>query len=108
MISILSVLANFVTIPPILFAIPVSNNAPPTINIATKRITLLSMNPAKAVFTSKTPVTTRPIQTIIDVTPSGIFSNTNMITANRRNRRVIVDGLICFPPFLCFCFSFTS
>ena len=62
------------------------------------------MNPAKAVFTSKPPVTTRPIQTIIDVTPSGIFSNTNMITANRRNRRVIVDGLICFPPFLRFFF----
>ena len=26
--------------------------------------------------------------------PSGIFSRTNMITANRRNKRVMVDGLI--------------
>ena len=99
-INIRSDLANFVTIPPTLLAIPVSNNAPPTMNIATKRITLLSMNPAKAVFTSNTPVTTKPIQTIIDVTPSGIFSSTNMITANRRNRRVIVEGLMCFPPIL--------
>ena len=33
MISVFSVLANFVTSPPILFAIPVSNNAWPTINI---------------------------------------------------------------------------
>lgn len=38
------------------------------------------------------------MHTIIDVTPSGIFSNTNMITANKRNNNVMVDGLICFPP----------
>ena len=99
-ISIRSVFANFVTIPPILFAIPVSNNAPPTMNIATNKITLLSINPAKAVLTSSTPVTTSPIQTIIEVTPSGIFSSTNITTANRRKSNVIVDGLICFPPIL--------
>jgi len=105
-ISILSVFANFVTIPPILFAMPVSNNAPPTMNMDTNKITLLSMNPAKAVFTSNTPVTTRPIQTIIDVTPSGIFSSTNMITAKRRNSSVIVDGLITTPShFFVLCFS---
>ena len=93
-ISIFSVFAKRVTIPPILLAIPVSNNAPPTMNMATKRITLLSINPAKAVFTSSTPVTTSPQQTIIDVTPNGIFSSTNMTTANRRNNSVMVDGLI--------------
>ena len=97
-ISIRSVLANRVTMPPILFAIPVSNNAPPTMNIATNRITLLSINPANAVCTSSTSVTVNPIQTIIEVTPSGIFSRTNITTANRRNKSVIVDGLICFPP----------
>ena len=63
-------------------------------NIATNKITLLSMKPAKAALMSKTPVTTRPIQTIIEVTPSGIFSNTNMITANKRNNSIIVEGLI--------------
>ena len=39
---------------------------------------------------SSTPVTTRPIQTIMDVTPRGIFSNTNMTTAKRRKSRVMV------------------
>ena len=107
-ISVRSELANLVTIPPILFAIPVSKSAPPTMNIATNKMTLLSMNPANAVFTSNTLVTTRPQQTIIDVTPSGIFSSTNMITANRRNKRVIVEELICFPPslLLLFCIPF--
>ena len=95
--------ANLVTIAPILFAIPVSKSAPPTMNIATNKMTLLSMNPANAVFTSNTPVTTRPQQTIIDVTPSGIFSNTNMITANRRNNRVIVVELIFFLLAFCYC-----
>ena len=33
-------------------------------NIATNRITLLSIYPANAVLTSRTPVTTSPIQTI--------------------------------------------
>ena len=94
MISIFSVFANFVTIPPILFAMPVSKNAPPTINIATNKMTLLSINPANAVLTSKTPVTTSPQQTIMDVTPSGIFSNTNITTAKRRNSNVIVVGFI--------------
>ena len=98
-ISILSVLANRVTKLPILFAIPVSNRAPPTMNIATNKITLLSINPAKAVPTSKTPVTTRPIHTIMEVTPSGSFSITNITIANARNRRVIVAWLISFPPY---------
>ena len=83
-------LAKWVTMPPILLAMPVSNRAPPTMNMATNRMTLLSMKPAKAVLTSSTPVTTRPIQTIMDVTPRGIFSNTNMTTAKRRKSRVIV------------------
>ena len=89
MISCLSVLAKCVTTPPILFAIPVSNSAPPTMNIATNKITLLSMNPENAVCQSNTPVTTSPTQTIIDVTPSGIFSSTKMIS-NARNSNVIV------------------
>ena len=99
-ISIRSVFANFVTIPPILFAIPVSNRAPPTINIATNKMTLLSMKPAKAVLTSSTSVTTRPTQTIMDVTPRGIFSNTNMTTAKRRKSRVIVAADIPGSPSL--------
>ena len=90
MISCLSVLAKCVTTPPILFAIPVSNSAPPTMNIATNKITLLSMNPENAVCQSNTPVTTSPTQTIIDVTPSGIFSSMNMMIANARNSNVIV------------------
>ena len=96
MISCLSVLAKCVTTPPILFAIPVSNNAPPTINIATNKMTLLSINPANAVFQSNTPVTTRPTQMIMDVTPSGIFSHTNITMANNKNNNVIVAGLISF------------
>lgn len=64
------------------------------------------MKPAKAVLISRTPVTTSPIQTIIDVTPSGIFSSTNMITANRRNNNVIVVALICITPNFLFCFLF--
>ena len=80
--------------PPISLAIPVSNRAPPTMNIATKRITLLSMKPEKAVFMSRTPVTTRPMQTIIAVRPSGIFSVTNMTIANARKHRVITAGLM--------------
>ena len=59
-------------------------------NIATNKITLLSMNPANAVCQSNTPVTTSPTQTIIDVTPSGIFSSMNMMIANARNSNVIV------------------
>ena len=92
--SILSLLANLVTMPPISFAIPVSNSAPPTMNIATKRITLLSMKPEKAVFMSRTFVTTRPMHTIIAVKPSGIFSVTNMTMAKARKHRVIAAGLI--------------
>ena len=49
-ISVRSELANLVTIPPILFAIPVSKSAPPTMNIATNKMTLLSMNPANEFF----------------------------------------------------------
>ena len=93
-ISCFSDLAKCVTTPPILFAIPVSNSAPPTMNIATNRMTLLSTNPANAVFQSSTPVTTRPIQTIMDVTPSGIFSQTNITTANNKNNSVITDASI--------------
>jgi hypothetical protein len=33
----------------------------------------------------------------MDVTPSGIFSITNITIANKRNRMVIVDGLINSP-----------
>ena len=90
MISCFSVFAKCVTTPPILLAIPVSKSAPPTMNIATNKITLLSMNPENAVCQSNTPVTTSPTQTIIDVTPSGIFSSMNMMIANARNSNVIV------------------
>ena len=89
-ISCLSVFAKWVTIPPILLAIPVSNNAPPTINIATNKITLLSINPANAVCHSSTPVTTSPTHTIMDVSPSGIFSHINMTIANSKKSNVIV------------------
>ena len=95
-IRLLSVLANFVTIPPISLAIPVSKNAPPTMNMATNRMTLESMNPAKAVLTSRTRVTQRPTQTIMDVRPSGIFSVTNITMAKARKINVIVAGLIFF------------
>ena len=88
--SCFSDLAKCVTTPPILLAIPVSNNAPPTINIATNNITLLSINPEKAVFQSRTPVITSPTQTIIDVTPSGSFSHMNIMIANNKNINVIV------------------
>ena len=94
-ISIRSLFANFDTISPTLFAIPVSNSAPPTINIDTNKITLLSINPENAVFASNTPVSTKPIQTIIEVSPRGIFSSTNITTANAKNSSVMVDGLIC-------------
>ena len=108
-ISIRSLFANFDTISPTLFAIPVSNSAPPTINIDTNRITLLSINPENAVFASSTPVSTRPIQTIMEVSPRGIFSSTNITTANAKNSNVMLDGLICnsslyifvFSPFAC-------
>ena len=93
-IRLLSVLANFVTMPPISLAIPVSKNAPPTMNIATNRMTFESMNPAKAVLTSRTRVTQRPTQTIMDVRPSGIFSVTNITMAKARKINVIVAGLI--------------
>ena len=99
-ISVRSPLANRVTMLPIRPAIPVSNSAPPTMNMATKRMTLESMNPAKAVLTSSTPVTTRPQQTIMEVSPSGSFSVTNMRIAKRRNSRVMVDGFIQLHPFL--------
>ena len=93
-IRLLSVLANFVTMPPISLAIPVSKNAPPTMNIATNRMTLESMKPANAVLTSRTRVTQRPTQTIMDVRPSGIFSVTNITMAKARKISVIVAGLI--------------
>ena len=48
------------------------------------------MNPENAVCQSNTPVTTSPTQTIIDVTPSGIFSSMNMMIANARNSNVIL------------------
>ena len=89
-ISCFSVLAKCVTTPPILFAIPVSKSAPPTMNIATNKMTLLSMNPENAVFQSRTPVTTSPTQTIMDVSPNGIFSHMNITIANSRNNNVIV------------------
>ncbi len=92
--SPLSVLANPVTRPPISFAMPVSNNAPPTMNIATNRMTLLLMKPLKASLTLNTFVSTRPTHTIMDVNPSGIFSVTNMTMANARKIRVITAGLI--------------
>ncbi len=93
-IRLLSVLANFVTMPPISLAMPVSNRAPPTMNMATKRMTLLSMKPAKAVLTSSTPVKQRPTQTIMEVSPSGIFSVTNITMAKARNSSVMMAGLM--------------
>ena len=60
--------ANFIS------AIPVSNSAPPTMNIATKRITLMSIKPAKACLRSSTLVVrTSATQTTIEVTGKGIF-----------------------------------
>ena len=93
-ISWRSVFANLVTTPPILLAIPVSKSAPPTINMATNRMTLLFVKPANASFVLSTPVSTRPIHTIIDVTASGIRSHTNITMANKRNNSVTTTGSI--------------
>jgi len=94
MMRLRSVLANLVTMPPISLAMPVSKRAPPTMNMATKRMTLLLMKPLKAAFTSRTPVSTRPTQTIMEVRPRGIFSVTNMTTAKARKIRVMTAGLM--------------
>ena len=93
-----SVFANFVTRLPISLAMPVSNSAPPTMNIATNRITLLLINPLKASPTLRTPVTTSPMQTTMDVNPKGIFSVTNRRMANARKISVMVAGLIKYLP----------
>ena len=90
MMSCRSVLAKRVTRAPMRFAMPVSKSAPPTMNMATKRMTFGSTKPWKAVLASRTPVTTRPMQTVMAVTASGIFSQTNMMMAKSRNRRVMV------------------
>ena len=76
--------------PTITMMATISNSAPPTINIDTNKITLLSINPENAVFASNTPVSTKPIQTIIEVSPRGIFSSTNITTANAKNSSVMV------------------
>ncbi|CPR74418.1 Uncharacterised protein [Salmonella enterica subsp. enterica serovar Bovismorbificans] len=93
-ISCFSVFAKRVMTPPTLFAIPVSNNAPPTINIATKRMTLVSIKPAKACLIFRTPVITKATQTIMEVTASGTFSHTNMTIANTNKHKVRVMGSI--------------
>ena len=98
MIRLRSVLANLVTRPPISLAMPVSNRAPPTMNMATKRMTLESMKPPNAVLRSRTLVRTRPTATIIEVRPRGIFSVTNMMIAKSRKSRVIIAGLMVLPP----------
>ena len=95
--SCLSVLAKCITSPPILLAIPVSNKAPPTINIATNKITLLSIKPEKASLIVKTFVKTKPTHTIIEVTLKGIFSVTNITIANNKKIKVIEDALIIIP-----------
>lgn len=89
-ISIFSDLANLVTIPPILLAIPVSNSACPTTNIPTHSITLLFTYPANVSFTVSTLVRFRPSATIVAVSPSGIFSSMKLTTANNKNSNVIV------------------
>ena len=92
MMSWRSDLANLVTRPPILLAMPVSNSACPTTNMATQRITLESTYPANACLGSRTPVTHRPTETIVAVRPKGIFSSTNIMIANARKQRVITVG----------------
>ncbi len=90
MISVFSVLANLVTSPPILFAIPVSNSAWPTTNMPTQRITLLFTYCENVVDTSTTPVSVNPIAQIEAVSPSGIFSRMKLMIVNTRNNSVIV------------------
>lgn len=90
MINVLSVLANLVTRPPILFAIPVSNSAWPTTNMPTQRITLLFTYCENVVDTSTTPVSVNPIAQIEAVSPSGIFSRMKLMIVNTRNNSVIV------------------
>ena len=90
MISVFSVLANFVTSPPILFAIPVSNNAWPTTNMPTQRITLLFTYCENVVVASTTPVRVRPMAQIEAVSPRGIFSRMKLMMVNTRNSNVIV------------------
>ena len=68
-------------------------------NMATKRMTLLSIKPANACLRSNTPVSTNATQTTMEVTASGTFSQTNMMIANTSKHRVMVIGsiLIIFP-----------
>src|SRR5699024_9846014 len=72
----------------------VSKNAPPTINIAINKSTLLSTNPANASSAVRTSVKTKPTATIIALIDKGIFSQANMIIANTKNISVIIDASI--------------
>ena len=83
-------MANFVTSPPTLCAIPVSKKAAPIINIAINRSTFESVKPAKASLGSSIFVSVRPTATIIAVTHSGIFSHANITIAKSKNPSVIV------------------
>ena len=89
-----SLLAKRLTTPPILFAIPVSNKAPPITNIATNKITLVSTKPKNASFAGNTPVTAKPTVTTIAVTASGSFSSANIKTAKPRKQSVITLGVM--------------
>ena len=93
-----SVWANLVTMPPTRLAIPVSKKQPPITNIATKRIRLLSTKPPKASLGLRTPVRTRTRSAMMDVTASGIFSQTNITITNKSSANVMATGDIAIPP----------
>ena len=97
-ISCRSVLANRVTMPPTLLAMPVSKKAPPMTNMATNRIRLLSTKPAKASLGLSTPVRTSTIRAIMDVTARGSFSVTNRMMTSTSKVKVMAMGDIMFSP----------
>lgn len=62
-------------------------------------MTLLFTNPKNASDTLGTFVSTNAKRTIMEVTPSGIFSHTNMTTIKTNRISVMATGLILSPPF---------
>ena len=94
--SILGVLANRVIPSPIFWAIPVSKNVQPTINIAINNNTLGSIKPANASFALNTPVKDNPIATIIADIDRGIISKVNITIAKTKNNKVIIESSILY------------
>ena len=84
-----SVLANFVTMPPILWAMPVSNRAPPTTNIAMNMITFVLTNPEKTSPASRILNRNRTNGTATAIAATGILFHRNRIIATTRTISVM-------------------